>query len=466
MEKLDKHGKSVQNAREDHASTEAYHRIMKKSFVVTSALALASLAMLPSCKDEDKPKTDETQPPAEKQTPDASASSKEPTIDDIQAVLVEKLTPGETASVLFCRDELSPSEPGSFNGKATIGLKIEQDMYARQEAPAAFNEERKAVNEKANAAVKPDSLYLLQVGADTSMITEEMRSPKPMPDNLQEMYDDIRSLAEAAVFAQTARGGEQIEVEAQFHAQLNNETGAWEFSQVQLQDQAFSAIKAMTSKSALPADARVLSPEFEEQTKAALKEKIDAFGAAASAYIQNRENEARAHLASLQAEREEATAKAKEEAAAIEAQKTAWSDACAAQLASGSKFVGEWTRNNRFGELTLQITEAKRFVDSVHFVGSLYDTKLPEASLDITGRCDFTPGENGAKVDITIYDGQYDPDQPTAEVYDASDGMMELYLKDGKLTGVMTCASWNNTPQKNFHVSMVPAKDGKGKTKK
>ena len=74
------------------------------------------------------------------------------------------------------------------------------------------------------------------------------------------------------------------------------------------------------------------------------------------------------------------------------------------------------------------------------------------------GRCELTPKEDGSvQVDIAIYDGQYDPDQPTAEVYDAKDGMLSLQLsKDGKLTGIMSCTSWSANPEKAFKINMVP----------
>ena len=65
--------------------------------------------------------------------------------------------------------------------------------------------------------------------------------------------------------------------------------------------------------------------------------------------------------------------------------------------------------------------------------------------------------ENGvSKVDVTLYDGAYDPDEPTAEVYDAADGRLILTVsKDGVLSGVMTCASWTETPERSFAVRLT-----------
>lgn len=90
-------------------------------------------------------------------------------------------------------------------------------------------------------------------------------------------------------------------------------------------------------------------------------------------------------------------------------------------------------------------------------MGAIYDTKLPEACLDIEGRCELAPTEQGSAVKVVIYDGQYDPDQPTAEVYDAKDGQLLLFLStDGKLTGTMGCAAWGTDSDKTFRINLAP----------
>ena len=137
-------------------------------------------------------------------------------------------------------------------------------------------------------------------------------------------------------------------------------------------------------------------------------------------------------------------------------------------LADDKLFSGEWIRDKRFGELSLHIQQTRKFDNSIQFIGTIFDTKLPEASLDIAGRCELTPTENGTtQVDITICDGQYDPDQPTAEVYDAEDGILSLQLsKDGKLTGIMSCVTWSTTPEKAFQISLSPAEKEEPKNKR
>jgi hypothetical protein len=137
-------------------------------------------------------------------------------------------------------------------------------------------------------------------------------------------------------------------------------------------------------------------------------------------------------------------------------------------LASDKLFAGEWTRDKHFGELSLHIETAKRLDNAVQFSGTIFDTNLPEASLQIIGRCELAPKEDGTtQVDISIYEGQYDPDQPTAEVYDAKDGMISLQLgKDGKLSGIMTCAAWANTPEKAFKVTLSPKEKEEPKSRR
>jgi hypothetical protein len=221
---------------------------------------------------------------------------------------------------------------------------------------------------------------------------------------------------------------------------------------------ALLALNEYTAQSALPQDAPVLSPEFEESRKALIREKVAAFNQLAEPYIKGREEAARATLTEHQARAEEEARRITEQAAAQEAARQESINSFVQILTDNKRFAGEWTRDNRFGEISLNIEQAKKFDNAIQFIGTIYDTKLPEASLDIAGRCELNPAEDGTtQVDISIYDGQYDPDQPTAEVYDAKDGMLSLRLsKDGKLSGIMSCTSWANSPEKAFKINMTP----------
>ena len=78
--------------------------------------------------------------------------------------------------------------------------------------------------------------------------------------------------------------------------------------------------------------------------------------------------------------------------------------------------------------------------------------------MKISGRTALTRDEDGTcKVNVTLYEGAYDPDEPTAEVYDAADGRLLLtFDKNGNLKGIMTCASWLENPKRNFELNFSP----------
>lgn len=428
---------------------------MKKHLIYTALLATAPL-LLNSCFDEEKqPETPAAEPAAEE--PQEPAAPTCPTDEEIGTMLTEQL-PAETVAQ---RGEFS-CEPPQTNEDGSVNLTLHQsyttaeNLYTRRPAPEAFNEQRKGINDAVNAATKPESVYLLQVGATTDMLTDADRTAKPLPEDLQTKANELKDLSEGSVWEQVKQAGESAEVIVRCTATYAE--GAWSYSGITVEDAALQALREFKPESAVASEGGfILNAETEAARKAELAEKIDAFNAAAAPYIDSREQAARNRLTEQEAAAEEAAHKAAEEQAAIEAENKQWTDACTKAFAVGKKFSGEWTRAHRFGKLTLSITQINAFDNSIQFVGTLYDTELPEASLDITGRCDLTPAEEGAAVDITIYDGRYDPDSPTAEVYDARDGRLYLHLnKEGKLSGIMTCAAWENTPEKAFSVSMTP----------
>lgn len=441
-----------------------------KRLLIQTAVLTASTTMLTSCFDEVKqiimgePAPAEQAAPAE---PVAPPTPTQPTNEEISRMLVEQMSGCEAANA----GELTCSEPqknadGSVNMSATLKMVVKEDFFARETAPAAFNKEREAVNEAANTAMKPESVYLFQVGATTDLITEADRAAKPLPENLQAPLNELKELADSSVYRKVVNTGDTVETSATFTATYVD--GVWQFSNIVVDNAALLALNDYTAQSALPQDAPVLSPEFEEARKALIREKVAAFNQLAEPYIKGREEAARATLTEYQARAEEEARRITEQAAAEEAARQESINAFVQALTDDKLFAGEWTRDKRFGELSLHIEQAKKFDNSVQFVGTIFDTKLPEASLDIAGRCDLTPRENGtALVDITIYDGQYDPDQPTAEVYDARDGMLSLQLsKDGKLTGIMSCASWANSPEKAFQINMTPKAKEEPKSKR
>lgn len=445
---------------------------MKRLLIQTIALT-ASTTMLTSCFDEVKqiiagePEPAQQEAPAEPVAPPAPT---QPTNEEISRMLVEQMSGCEAANAgeLTCSEPQKTADGAGVNMSATLKMVVKEDLFAKTTAPAAFNKEREAVNEAANTAMKPESVYLFQVGATTDLITEEDRAAKPLPEHLQAPLNELKELADSSVYTKVVNSGDTVETSASFTATYAD--GVWQFSNIVVDNAALLALNEYTAQSALPQDAAILTPEFEEARKNLIREKVAAFNQLAEPYIKGREEAARATLTEHQARAEEEARRITEQAAAEEAARQESIDSFVQSLADDKLFAGEWTRDKRFGELSLHIEQAKKFDNSVQFVGTIYDTKLPEASLDIAGRCDLTPREDGTtQVDITIYDGQYDPDQPTAEVYDAKDGMLSLQLsKEGKLTGIMSCTSWANTPERAFQISLTPKakEESKGKRRR
>ncbi len=431
---------------------------MKRLLIQTLALT-ATATMLTSCFDEIKQAVAGEEAPAEQAAaePVVPEAPTEPSNEDITRMLMEQLSGCEIASAgqLTCSTPTKNTD-NSISMGASIKMAIKEDLYAKDAAPAAFNKEREAVNEAANTSMKPESVYLFQVGATSDLITDADRIAKPLPENLQTPLNELKELAEAPVYRKVVNTGDEVEASATFTAIYVD--GAWQFSNIVVDNAALLALNDYTAQSELPQDAPILTPEFEESRKALIREKVAAFNQLAEPYIKGREEAARATLTQHQARAEEEARRMTEQAAAQEAARQECIQGYVQALADDKLFAGEWTRDKRFGEISLHIEQAKQFENAVQFVGTIYDTKLPEASLDIAGRCDLTPKEDGTtQLDITIYDGQYDPDQPTAEVYDAKDGMLSLKLsKDGKLTGIMSCTSWANNPEKAFQINMAP----------
>ena len=431
-----------------------------KRLLIQTAVLTASTTMLTSCFDEVKQFFAGSEPaPTEPviEEPAAPAVPTQPTNEEISRMLIEQLSGCDAANAgtLTC-SEPTTNPDSSISMNATLKMVVKEDMFVRETAPSAFNKEREAVNEAANTAMKPESVYLFQVGATTELITDADRAAKPLPENLLAPLNELKELAESSVYRKVMNTGDEVETTASFTAAYVD--GAWQFSNIVVDNASLLALNDYTAQSALPPNAPILTPECEESRKALIREKVAAFNQLAEPYIKGREEAARATLTEYQARAEEEARRITEQAAAEEAARQECLNAYVQLLADDKLFAGEWTRDKQFGELSLHIETAKRLDNAVQFSGTIFDTNLPEASLQIIGRCELLPKEDGTtQVDISIYDGQYDPDQPTAEVYDAKDGMITLQLsKDGKLNGIMSCAAWASNPEKAFKVTLSP----------
>ena len=426
--------------------------VMKKQLIYTTAL-ISTAFVFSSCFEEEKPAEPVKVQESAKLEPPA-----QPTSEEIGRLILEQLPVCEraTSGEISC-DPPGKNDDGSLNLTAHLSMIVKENLYVKEAAPEEFNKERQAVNESANNAMKPEASYLMQIGAPSDFITDEDRNAKALPAELQALLNELKELSDGSVYRKTVDAGKEVTVTINFHASYKE--NAWSYDNIVLDNANLLALDALTPESALnPETDHILTPEFEGMRKQLIKEKTDAFNAAAQPYILSREEAARATFTRKQAQKEEEALKAREAEEAAKAAREKHNGLCADLLGEGKSFTGEWVRAERFGELSLVIRQSKLVTDeSIQFMGAIFDTKLPEASLDIEGHCDLTPTEQGSQVKITIYDGQYDPDQPTAEVYDANDGQLILYLtKEGKLTGTMGCASWGAESDKLFRINLAP----------
>lgn len=443
------------------------------------AVAASAIAALTSCDDNDL---------FAPQDPNAAATNAAATPGNIQTTADEyalpPITPEEVSieftprisELKFLKQEgieinAEPRANGNLRVTAKVKLTITEDLYSRNEAPAEFAEARKVVLELYQSVERPDSSYLLELGAETALITDEDRQIKSLPESMQQLYNEMEDLSKSFCYKLAHQKGTSIEVELTMDATWSE--GKWNITNLIQTDDVLAPLSFLAPASSLTADAPILTQEFIAARLAAIAAKADEFKTAAEEYHKTREDDARALLTARRAhkleenlKREEEEQKAAQEAAA----KKEWSDFCIKHFSPGCKFTGEWTRDERFGELTIQINDATLHENAVQFHGALYDTKLPQASIYITGRCSVTREEDGSsKVNVILYDGQYDPDEPTAEVYDAADGRLILnFDKNGNLHGVMTRSSWIENPKMNFTLHFKPqpaANSGKNSKK-
>lgn len=447
-----------------------------KTQLIHIALTATAVAILSSCDEQTTPgqntaapSADATQGTAEEvQTTADELTPPAITADEITTAFAPRISNLAYLTQESIEIESTPKANGDLQVKAHVGLKITEDLYGRVESPAEFGEARKVILALHQAAEKPDSSYLLEMGAETGLLTDEDRKAKALPEHLQQLYNQLVDLSESSCFKPERTAGTTFSIELTMDARW--EDGKWVISNIVENQDLLSPLSFLTTKSALGENAPVLTQEFIAARLAEIAAKADEFKVGAEAYNKQREDSVRATLTNRQAAQLEQARKEEEQAqkeAAEAAAKKEWTDFCIAHFNNGCTFTGEWTRDNRFGELTIQISEASLHENGIQFFGAMFDSKLPQASINISGRCELTRNDAGtSKVDVTLYQGAYDPDEPTAEVYDQSDGRLILsFDKNGRLQGVMTCASWIENPQKNFKLHFKPA-NATGKSKK
>ena len=201
-----------------------------KRFLIQTAVFTASATMLTSCFDEIKQVIQGEPQPAEAPAVEAAPAEPtpppaptQPTNEEISRMLIEQMNGSEAASAgeLTCSDPQKGAD-SSISMTATLKMVVKEDLFARETAPAAFNKERQAVNEAANNAMRPESVYLFQVGATTDLITDADRAAKPLPENLQAPLNELKELAEASVFRKVVNTGDSVETSASFTATLGS----------------------------------------------------------------------------------------------------------------------------------------------------------------------------------------------------------------------------------------------------
>lgn len=433
-------------------------------------LALTSLAasMLASCDKTDSAAADAAAPQGTQQgeqttateQSDATATNTEATADPhtVQPIdVLEYYTPRlEKISYLNLTDtQVTTTETaqGTLKVDAVLSLTVCENLYRKSESPQEFAQARSTINALLEGAKIADSVYLLNLGAEHTQIQDEDRKMKELPVELQTLHNEMQTLATELCYNLETPKDKQLRVELSMNAEYRN--GKWIFTNVHEKEDVITPLSFLTPQSQLPANAPIITPEFITARVGQIAAKAEEFQTKANEYNNNRREAMRDELIKRNAQIEETNKKleAEKQASAAEEQELKeWGEFCATLFASGKKFVGEWVRNDKFGEMTLQIDGATTLENAVHFYGYLYDTKLPQAKIKISGRCNLIREANGtSNVNVTLYDGRYDPDEPTAEIYDAPDGRLILSLdKNGALQGEMTRTSWVEMPERNF----------------
>lgn len=429
--------------------------VLMKKKLIAAALCLSTLTT--ACKDEKAAPAPQQEQPTQATPPQAKEVSA-PSEAEVRAQLLPALASFPAVKLSEVKMDATPAETeGEVVVVARVKTLVEENLYTKEDAPEMLNEERKAANEAMNKAMMPELHYLLLVGAPAEIITEEDRRVKPLPDDLKKAADELKKAAESPVYHLHTPQGTAMEIPATMKARRNG--SHWVISDLSFDTAPLRSLVNTLPEGALPAHAAIVKDGLEEQLRQALREKVSAFNAAAQPYIQNREQEARKRALELQARREEEAQAAAEQAAAQAACRELWEKTAVDAFKAGTVFTGEWKRGNDFGKIALRVTQTQLFTDSLQFVGALYDPALPQAEINVVGRCEApsTP-QDAVTMIVHLYNGRYDPDVATAEVFDSKDGLLKLQLAEGgSISGEMTCEAWSESPEKAFALSLAPA---------
>ena len=419
-------------------------------------LMVCGLLLLTSCRDREKK---DEQPAAQRQEEHLTIPlpQEEPSVpggQEVRTRLLPLLADFAMVKLGELRMDTEVQDDGGVLVTGRAMLNVEENLYMAEEAPSVFNEQRKEINAAMNRAMLPESNYLLQAGANADEITDEDRAAKPLPEALQKQADEIKTLAESALYRMITPSQTGVEIPLSMRAV--KQEGQWVFSEINFDTTPLRSLMALIPESNLPQGASVVTDGFEAKRRDEIRSRIEAFNAAALPYINGREQAARERVVQTQARQEEERKAAEQEAAERAVRREQWSKTCADFFYDAAVYEGEWKRADAFGKLSLRIARGQEFPDSLQFIGTLSDTDLPQAEVQVVGRCS-APAKEGDPVScvVRIYNGRYDPDIATAEVFDAQDGLLRLIMtEEGMLNGEMTCESWSQRPEKVISVSL------------
>lgn len=431
---------------------------MKAKKLIVATLVMSAAGGLSSCGDDGK--TSAPTPPAKAVKESAAelpqgGGADVPAEAEIREQLLPLLADYPAIRVVQVQADATPAEDGRSQVAVRVRVCAGENLYVREEAPEVFNEERRAANESMNRAMMPEAHYLLLAGAASEEISDADREARALPPELQQLAAEMKAMAESPIYRLRMPANAEVDLAATLMASRSE--GRWVFSEVRFDTAPLRELVACVTESAMPQDAAVVNEGFENRRRLALRKKVEAFEQAAAPHVQAREDAARKRMLEQRSRAEEAAKAGAELAAQKAAAREQWDKLMAGSLKSGALFVGEWSRGDSFGQLSLRIAKVQSFADSVQFTGELSDPSLPQVSLQVVGRMEM-PASADAPVPMVvhIYSGRYEPDIPTAEVFDAQDAMLKLNMKqDGAAQGTLTCSAWKDTPEKDFRVSLA-----------
>ncbi len=430
---------------------------MKRAQRVAVWLMVGGLWALASCREGEKEGTVPSESAQKKETLAIPLPPEQPDVPGMQEVRVHLLPLLADFTMVKLGEvqmdtEVQDDATVLVTGRAM--LRVEENLYMAEEAPAVFNEQRKEINAAMNRAMLPESNYLLQAGALVEDITDEDRRVKPLPEELRKQADEIKALAECTLYRMITPAQTGVEIPLSMRAMKQG--GQWVFSDTNFDTTPLRSLLPLMPEGTLPRDASIVTDGFEAKRREEIRNKIESFNEAAKPYIDGREQAARERILQAQARREEETRARAQEEAARAARREQWGKDCDEFFYDAAVYEGEWKRADDFGRLTLRIARGQKFPDGLQFIGTLSDTELPQAEVQVVGRFS-APAQPGDPVTcvVHLYNGRYDPDIATAEVFDAQDGLLRLSMTEaGMLSGEMTCESWAQRPEKVISVTL------------